>query len=148
MMLIALVFITYILLDFSFNQAKPPGYQFEIPELTLNKPIMLKQNNMMLIVAKYSQSFLDSIEAENYLKEVSQSSTRSQQLVDSNGFFIVRGNGTHLGCPLVIEQGFFRESCSDATYSLTGKSKNIAFYENLKKVDYYFSQNNRLLTIQ
>lgn len=147
MLMFGALVIGYILLDYSFNQASPKTYQFKIPEFKLNTPVILKQENMMIIVARYSQSFVKGLQPGGRLSKISSSFTNPQKLIDKEGYFIVLGYGTHVGCPLVIEQHAFKESCSDARYSWTGKSQNPALYDSLEKVDYKFSQNHTVLTI-
>lgn len=147
MVWLALFFIAYILLDFTINKPTPLNYQFKVTGLSWNKPIILKQKNMMIILARYNQSFLESIEAEGRIGGQLSSSKERSNLVDEDGYFVVAGTGTHIGCPLVIEQTAFKESCSDATYSLTGQSKNLALYNDLKKLEYQFTRENTILTI-
>jgi len=147
MVALAVLSIVYTLLDFSFNRPKPVSYQFKIPELVINKPVILKQGNMMIIVAKYSDTFLDSLKPGGRIAKISSSFREQQSLIDIDGYFIVLGYGTHLGCPLLIAENQLKESCSDASYSWTGKSHNSALYEDLLKVDYRFTQNYRILTI-
>ena len=141
------LFIAYTLLDFSFNVPEPVSYQFKIPELIPDKPVILKQDNMMIIVARYSEHFLDSLKPSGRIARISASLREQPNLIDENGYFIVHGYGTHMGCPLEITQNALKESCSDASYSLTGKSNNSGLYDDLKKVDYRFSQNHTILTI-
>ena len=147
MSVLGVLAIAYMLLDFSFNQPKPISYQFKIPSLQLDSPVILKQDNMMIIVARYSQSFLDSLKPGGRIAKISSSFRGQQKLVDKDGYFMVLGYGTHLGCPLIIAQTTLKESCSDARYSWTGKSNNPALYDDLEKVDYRFSQNHTVLTI-
>lgn len=147
MVVLGVLAIAYMLLDFSFNRPEPVSYQFKIPELTWNNPVILKQGNMMIIMARYNQIFLDSLKPGGRIAKISSSFTEKQKLVDKEGYFIVLGYGSHIGCPLVIEQKILKESCSDASYSWTGKSKNSALYDDLEKVDYRFSQNHTILTI-
>jgi len=145
--LVALLLFLYVLLDFSFNQAQPEPYVFDVPELTDDQPVILKKQNMMVIVARYSEQMLTTRQHQGRLSTISSSFRQEPQRADNNGYFVTLGYGTLQGCPLLIDEDSFRESCSDAVYDHLGRSLNQGLYKNLEKVDYRFSRNHTVLTI-
>jgi len=145
--LVASLLSLYVLLDFSFNQAQPEPYVFDVPELIDDQPVILKKQNMMVIVARYSEEMLATKQHKDRLSKISSSFRLEPQRVDKSGYFVTLGYGTLQGCPLLIDEFRFRESCSDAIYNHLGRSFNQGLYKNLEKVDYRFSRNHSVLTI-
>ncbi len=145
---VAALAMLYVLIDFSFRQASPPAYQFRVPELQIDKPIILTESNLMVIVARYSSSLVDSLQQGGRLDKISSSFRQQESMVDADGYFVIRGYGSHRGCPLEIVANGFRESCSDAEYDWLGRASKPEQYADLEKIDYYFSQNHSLLSLE
>lgn len=145
--LVGALLLGYVLLDYSFNQAKPDPYVFDVPALTSNQPVLLKKDNMVVVVARYGESMLASLKPGGRISKISSSFRQQPSLVDKNGYFVTRAYGTLQGCPLLITENGFKESCSDARYNRLGISSNPGLYKNLEKVEYHFSRNHTVLTV-
>jgi hypothetical protein len=149
-LLVGLVFLALaafaaMLVDYSFRQAQPPQYRFRLPPLAVDQPVILTQDNFMLVVARYSPVTLQDLAPKGRESGVPASFSGEQPVVDGQGYFVARAYGTHIGCPLEIEAGGFRESCSDARYDRLGRALEPTKYVDLEKIDYYFSRNKSLL---
>jgi hypothetical protein len=146
--LFALLVIAYVLIDYSFNLPKPKSYRFQVPALDIDRPVILQQDTMMVIVAHYSEDLVSNMRESGRLSRIASSFRQEDQLVDDKGYFVALGYGTQQGCPLKIEKDIFRESCSDSSYNWLGQSVNPGLYKDLEKVDYRFSKDFSLLTIE
>jgi hypothetical protein len=138
---IALLFIAFVLIDFSFNQARPAQYRFTLPELVPNKPVLLQQGNMQILVAHFDHDF--KIPAATGRQMPTDVSSR----LDKYGYFVSLGYGTDMGCAVRIESDYIRESCSQAVYDLYGRSLNQDLYKDLEIPHYRWNKNFTALTI-
>ena len=126
------------MIDYSFNQVKiEKEYRFDIPQLTDNSPVILHQDAMIIVVARYNNDIL------NQLLVTSERAFR----VDSKGYFVALAYGTDLGCPVQFTENHFKESCSNATYDLLGQSLNQSAFKNLAIPHYRWNKNFTALTI-
>ena len=145
--MLAFAVIGYVLIDFSFNQARPQSYQFRLPELDTNTPVLLKQGNLIIIIAHYDQQSLSLINTE-YLSATSDHSRDQSMPEHYQGYFVAMGYGTLSGCPIQIETTYLRESCSEARYDRLGRSLDKQRFPDLKVPQYTFNHDFSLLTIE
>lgn len=146
--ILAVVIVSYVLIDFSFNQVSDlPTHRFQLTTLAENKPQLLRNDSLMVVVARYDTTMLQQLSSKGRLSRISESFRQPQPRVDDQGYFVVRAYGSDKGCPLkIVEQGF-QESCSDARYDLLGRSMNPQAYADLEIPAYTFSQNHSILTL-
>ena len=137
-----LALLLLVLLDFSFNLPDTPEYRFNVPPLKLDQPVLLQQQNVMVIVMRMSTELRQQLMAGSIA-----SSTSSRQLFDQQGYSAFLGYGSYLGCPLRIETERFLETCSEASYDWLGRSQNPSLYGNLDRQNFRFSSDYRVLTI-
>ncbi len=136
--LLALIFVVFVFIDYSFNQAKlDKEYRFEVPDLTDNRPVILNQGSMIIVIAHYNTDMNDQFST------ISTSASR----IDSEGYFVALAYGTDLGCPIQLVNDFFKESCSNAMYDLLGQSLDHDSYKNLEIPHYRWNKNFTALTI-
>jgi Rieske Fe-S protein len=136
--LLSTVFVLYVCIDYSFNQVKlVREYRFEVPDLSDNRPVILNQGSMIIVVAHYNSGISDQF----------ASSSENASRIDSEGYFVALAYGTDLGCPVQLAENQFKESCSNAKYDLLGQSLNQSAYSNLKIPNYHWNKNFTALTI-
>ena len=116
--------VIYVLIDFSVD-LRPPAvqtsYRFNIPELTPNEPVFLRQDNYSVVVI-----------------------LRSRQ----SEYFVAHALGTDLGCPLQVVDDRFKESCGKASYDFSGRAlTDSRNYQNLRVPEYKFSSDFKVLTV-
>jgi hypothetical protein len=145
---LALLTIGAVLVDYSFRQAEPPVYRFKVPRLEFDQPVILTQGNFMVIVARYSDSRLESLSPKGRVSGISASFRGEFLPVDQGGYFVVQAYGTYLGCPLEIDLDGFYETCSNARYDFLGRAITSGQYSNLDPVDYHFNRDYSLLYIE
>ena len=144
---IALLTILFVALDFSFNKAEPPDYRFVLPELTPNRPVLLRQQSLLLIVARFDAKKLDELNPSSRVAAISQSFRSEVKRVDDQGYFVAFGYGAQ-SCPLEIREDGYREVCSEARYDLLGRSLDKQNHSDLEIPRYTFSQNHSVLTVE
>ena len=138
----------YVLIDFSFNQVTDlPTYRFEISALPINKPRLLTDDKVMILIARYDTKTLDQLQSKGRVSRISESFRQSQPRVDEQGYFVAMAYGTDRGCPLKMMPEGFMETCSDARYDLLGRSMNPQAYADLDIPQYTVSQNHSILTV-
>jgi hypothetical protein len=136
--LLASLFVVFVLIDYSFNQAKlDKDYRFNVPDLIDNRPVILSQGSMIIVIAHYNTNMSDLF----FTKSASASR------IDSKGYFVALAYGTDLGCPIQLAKDHFKESCSNAMYDLLGQSLDQGSYKNLEIPHYRWNKNFTALTI-
>lgn len=145
--ILALLFIAYILTDFSFNRPDPKSYQFTLPELAMNSPQLLKQDTLLIVIARYDQQTLSNFQAQ-YLSDSAQVIHDQKVPALQQGYFVAMGYGTLSGCPIEIREDYLQESCSGARYDMLGRSMNKQHFPDLRVPQYTFNHDFSLLTIE
>lgn len=116
--------IAYVLIDFSFDSRPPTvqsSYRFNLPDLALNVPVFLRQDNLRIVVIR-----------------------RSQQ----PEFYVAHAYGTDLGCPLQVVGDRLQETCGTASYDFSGRAlTDSRNYPSLRVPDYEISNDFKTLTI-
>ncbi len=151
--------ILYVLLDFMIDlrpQRVYSTYLFDLPELVPDAPVILRQDNLAIVVVRRSPGVVDALrQAGDGLQD--PASRRSHQpdyaanAVRSRepGYFVAYALGTDLGCALEVEAGGLRETCSDARYDLAGRARAGARdFRNLTVPDYNFGPDYKTLIIR
>jgi len=155
---VLLLFILYTFTDYTFNSGAPivnQSYRFELPDLQLDKPVILRQKNFSIVVIRRSEKtlsqlklvspgLLDSGSAQSNQPKFALNWHRSLQKI----YFIAIAIGTDYGCPIKIENQYLRESCSDAFYDYSGRAlKASRSYRNLTVPEYRFADDYNSVTI-
>ena len=140
--------IVYVLIDYSFRQAEPPVYRFRLPVLELDRPVIVAQGNLMLIVTRFSSEKLRSLDSERHISAERITDQKSDRSVSGAEFYVARAYGTHIGCPLEIVHNGYKESCSNAHYDQLGRSANPGLYSDLETIDYYLNRDFTILTTE
>lgn len=147
-----------VLLDFAVDfrpRTIQESYRFTVPDLTLDEPVILRRDNLSLVVIRRSRAILDSI-ADGRGRPQDPESDASRQPADvdrrhraRNGeFFVAYAMGTDFGCPLAVDAGTLREVCSKARYDFAGRAlRGEREFPNLTVPDYNFSPDYRVLTV-
>lgn len=140
--------ITYVAVDFAFNQAERKTYRFNVDPLDYNSPVLLKEGSLLVLVARYDAQTLKDLNPQGRLAGISQSFRQESKRVDENGYFVALGYGTKSNCPLLLNEDYYQESCSNASYDLLGRSSNQQAYTDLKIPQYSFNNDYSLLYIE
>ena len=131
------------------------SYQFKLNRLPVDKAVILRQDNLSIVVIKRSAGMINSLrQAGGNLQDPNSTSSR-QPVSASNSlrsihpaYFVSYAIGTDFGCGLTMIEAGLRESCSDARYDFAGRAlKGNTQFENLAIPDYNFSNNFNTLII-
>jgi len=99
--LISLVFIVYVMVDFSTTDEstdKAKNYRIDLPELSLNQAYFFKLNQRQIVIVRHAASG----QADDY--------------------FVAFASGTELGCPLQVQpDNTLQETCSQARWDFYGQ---------------------------
>ena len=140
--LLACLLILLVFIDYSFNQAKiGKDYRFEIPQLSENRPVLLQQDSMIIVLAHYNDVFLSSLYAPTGEDD------NIQPRIDANGYFVALAYGSDMGCPVRLQGELLKESCSPAQYDLLGRSLDPGSYGDLEIPRFRWNQSFTALTI-
>lgn len=145
---LSLAGILFVVIDYSFNQAGSKSYRFQVEKLEFNSPVLLKQGSLLVLVARYDEQTLYDLNRQGRLAGISQSFRQESKRVDENGYFVALGYGTQSNCPLLLNEDYYQESCSEARYDLLGRSTNQQAYTDLKIPQYSFNNDYSLLSIE
>ena len=151
--------VIFVLLDFSFDwrpQRVHDSYRFELPEIEPDTPVILRQDNLSIVVVRRSAQMVDALrERRDGLQD--PASDRSRQpdyaanAVRSRDpeYFVAYALGTDFGCSLEIEADGLREICSDARYDFAGRARvGARDFRNLTIPDYNFDPDYETLIIR
>lgn len=156
---IAGLLVVFVLLDFAID-IRPAGidrsYRFNIAGLEEDRPRILRQDNLTIIVIKHSaESMLSLQQSIDGLQDPNSSRSRQPSLATNllrsinPGFFVSFGTGTDLECPLLVKPGGLWESCGPARYDFAGRAlQGDRVFQNLVVPDYNFSDDFATLTIR
>jgi len=151
--------VLYVLVDFMVDirpAAIHSSYRFTLPQLPLDQPVWLSQDNLTILLIHRSRAVIDAIKkSKKGLQDANSSSshqpdyTRNTLRSRDERYFVAYGLGTDLGCRLEVDiDHTLRESCSTARYdyagrAITGKNRFL----NLRIPDYTFNQTFSILTV-
>lgn len=149
----------YVLADFSFDlrPAKiQSSYQFRLDELTLDRPAILQQDSLAIVVIRRSAATIESLRASGEILQDPNSSLSRQPDYAANSlrsrepeYFVAYALGTDLGCRLRLKARVLQEICGRARYDFAGRAlRGEQKFRNLDVPDYLFSDNYRTLIIK
>jgi len=132
------------------------SYQFRLDRLAVDTAVILRQDNLSIVVIKRSAGTIKSLRQLSGNLQDPHSTASQQPGSASNSlrsihpeYFVSYAIGTDLGCGLTTIEAGLREICSDARYDLAGRAlKGGTQFENLAIPDYNFSNNFNTLTIR
>ena len=151
--------VVFVLLDFSFDwrpQRVYESYRFNLPELEVDVPVILRQDNLSIVVVRRSPGAVAALrQAGDGLQDPASRRSRQPDFAVNAlrsrdpEYFVGYALGTDLGCALEIEDDGMREVCSDARYDLAGRARTGARdFRNLTVPDYNFGPEYETLTIR
>jgi len=149
----------YVLVDFMVDirpRAIHSSYRFTLPQLPLNQPVWLNQDNLTILLIHRSRAVIEAIKKRKKgLQDASSIKSRQPTYTQNTyrsrdeRYFVAYGLGTDLGCRLEVDiEHTLRESCSTASYDYAGRAisgKNR--FLNLRIPDYTFNQTFSVLTV-
>lgn len=132
------------------------SYLFDLPELEPDVPVILRQDNLAIVVVRRSPGAVDVLrQARDGLQDPASRRSRQPDFAANAlrsrepEYFVAYALGTDLGCALEIEAHGLREICSDARYDLAGRARQGARdFRNLTVPDYNFGPEFKTLTIR
>ncbi len=151
--------IAYVLLDFMIDlrpERVYSSYRFKLPELEVDVPVILRQDNLAIVVVRRSADAVAALRrADEGLQDPASRRSRQPEFATNAvrsrdpEYFVAYALGTDLGCALAIEADGLREICSDARYDLAGRARASARdFRNLTIPDYNFGPEFKTLTIR
>lgn len=138
---------------------RPPkvqeSYRFRIGELLPDRPEILRQENLFIVVIRRSEDTIARLtRASAGLQDPGSNDSRQPDFAENplrskySQLFVSYAIGTHLGCLLEVVHTGLAEVCSGATYDFAGRARRGADrFQNLPVPDYTFSDDFTLLTI-
>ena len=151
--------VLYVLLDFMID-VRPStiqsSYRFNIGALAPDEVKIVRQDNLLILVARRSPSTIASLQAASAQVQDPQSEDSNQPEYARNSlrsrhpqYFVSYALGTDLGCALRVQELTLQEACSRARYDLAGRAlKGENEFSNLSIPDYNFTNNFSTLTIE
>jgi ubiquinol-cytochrome c reductase iron-sulfur subunit len=151
--------VLYVLLDFMID-VRPStiqsSYRFNIGALAPDEVKIVRQDNLLILVARRSPSTIASLQAASAQVQDPQSEDSNQPEYARNSlrsrhpqYFVSYALGTDLGCALRVQELTLQEACSRARYDLAGRAlKGENEFSNLSIPDYNFTNNFSILTIE
>lgn len=150
----------YVLVDFTVD-LRPrdihSSYRFSVPQLSLDTPVWLRQDNLTILVIRRSKKLTGQLIQPGVKLQDGNSESSSQPAYARNNlrsrndeYFVAYGLGTDLGCPLKPAGEYaLKESCGTARYDYAGRaiSGNSRFL-NLRIPDYNFNPDYSVLTVR
>jgi len=151
--------VLYVLVDFMVD-IRPStihaSYRFTLPQLPLNRPVWLSQDNLTILLIHRSEGVIEDIKKRKKGLQDANSKSSRQPVYAQNTYrsrderyFVAYGLGTDLGCRIEADiDHTLRESCSTARYDYAGRAisgKNR--FLNLRIPDYTFNQTFSVLTV-
>jgi ubiquinol-cytochrome c reductase iron-sulfur subunit len=151
--------ILYILLDFAIDFRPSQilsSYQFRLEKLVDNQALILRQDNLAIIVLKRSATLVEALRQSGHDLQDPDSGASNQPEYARNSlrsrmpeYFVSYAIGTDLGCPVVVVDSGFQESCGEARYDFAGRALiGQNRFQNLAIPDYTFTNNFNTLTIK
>ena len=151
--------VVYVLLD-SLIDLRPPGiessYYFNIAGLEPDRPRILRQDNLSILVMLRSRQSLERLaRSVGDLQDPQSENSRQPEFAKNPlrsrnpEYFVAYALGTDLGCPLQIEVDGFRETCGSAAYDHAGRARRgDKDFPNLAIPDYNFDEQFETLTVR
>lgn len=151
--------ILYVLVDYMVDlrpASIAASYQFRLPVLEPDKPVILRQDNLSIVVLARSGALIDALRNETGRLQDPESRDSHQPGFAANPvrsrdpeFFVAYALGTDLGCALIVIDGGLGEACGPARYDFAGRAiRGAREFQNLAIPDYNFSDNFQTLTIR
>jgi hypothetical protein len=151
--------VLYVLVDFMVDirpRAIHSSYRFTLPQLPLDQPVWLNQDNLTILLIHRSKQVIKALNNQKKdLQDANSISSRQPEYARNTlrsrdeRYFVAYGLGTDLGCQLEADiEHTLRESCSTASYDYAGRAisgKNR--FLNLRIPDYTFNQTFSVLTV-
>jgi len=150
--------VLYVVLDFMID-VRPStiqsSYRFNVGELAADEIKILRQDNLLILVARRSPATIASLQATSARLQDPQSKNSNQPDYARNDlrsrhpqYFVSYARGTDLGCALKVQELTLQEACSRARYDLAGRAlQGENEFSNLSIPDYNFTNNFSTLTI-
>ena len=151
--------VLYVVLDFMID-VRPStiqsSYRFNIGALAPDEIKIVRQDNLLILVARRSPATIASLQAASARLQDPQSEDSNQPEYARNSlrsrhpqYFVSYALGTDLGCALKVLELTLQEACSRARYDLAGRAlKGENEFSNLSIPDYNFTNNFSTLTIE
>ena len=151
--------VLYVVLDFMID-VRPStiqsSYRFNIGALAPDEIKIVRQDNLLILVARRSPATIASLQAASARLQDPQSEDSNQPEYARNSlrsrhppYFVSYALGTDLGCALKVLELTLQEACSKARYDLAGRAfKGENEFSNLSIPDYNFTSNFSILTIE
>ena len=151
--------VLFVLLDFMIDLRPPEvhqSYRFRVPELVDDKPVILRQDNLSILVIRRSEKTITRLQKKipglqdpesrrSHQPDYARNPLRSK----TPEHFVAYALGTHLGCPLAIDSDSVGETCSSARYDFAGRAlAGEHRFQNLEIPDYTFADDLTILTIR
>ena len=132
------------------------SYQFRLPALEPDKPVILQQDNLSIVVLLRSGELINALRGDiDRLQDPESSDSRQPDFAANRlrsrdpEYFVSYAIGTDLGCVIEVEAAALVESCGPARYDFAGRSLiGERDYRNLAIPDYNFSDDFQTLTIR
>ena len=151
--------ILYILLDFAFDLRPSQiqtSYQFRLEKLIDDQAVILRQDNLAIIVIKRSPVQIAALQQVGDDLQDPDSDASKQPGYAHNtlrsripGYFVSYAIGTDLGCAVKVIDVGFQETCGVARYDFAGRAlEGQNRFQNLAIPDYTFTNNFNTLTIK
>ena len=149
----------YVFLD-SLIDFRPAGihdsYQFKLPRLIADKPVFLRQDNLVVVVLRRSGEVITGLQRDVENLQDPESKKSKQPRYATNRlrsrypeYFVSYAFGTDLGCKLEEVVGEFKEICGSARYDFAGRALTAENkFSNLVIPDYNFTNDFNTLTIK
>jgi ubiquinol-cytochrome c reductase iron-sulfur subunit len=153
------VAVLYVLADFAID-IRPPrvqsSYQFKIKTLTPDMPVLLRQDNLVVVVIARSAASITGLQRTTANLQDPASRRSNQPAFATNAlrsrqaeYFVSYAIGTHLGCVIEAFERGLREICSNARYDYAGRAlQGENKFQNLAIPNYNFSNDFNTLTIK
>ena len=131
------------------------AYRFRLAELVPDQPMILRQDNLSIVIVKRSAATVDRLGQSTIGLQDPASKRSNQPDFAANplrsrypDLFVSYALGTHLGCGLKIMNTGFGEVCSNATYDFAGRAlSGDSQFQYLVVPEYTFSDDFTILTI-
>ena len=151
--------VLYVLVDFTFDirpSRVQTSYRFEIRNLVADKPLLLRQDNLVILVIARSAASIVELQLDVSGLQDPESRHSHQPGFATNAlrsrqpeYFVSYAMGTDLGCVIEAFERGLREICSQARYDYAGRAlKGENKFQNLAIPDYNFSNDFNILTVK
>ena len=149
----------YILFDFAIDLRPSQiqtSYQFRLEKLVDDQPVILRQDNLAVVVIKRSPVLNAALRQAGHVLQDPESEASSQPGYANNtlrsripDYFVSYAIGTDLGCTVKVIDAGFQETCGVARYDFAGRAiVGQNSFQNLAIPDYTFTNNFNTLTIR